>query len=384
MEPAPEPELVLPGHLREGIPLRRRTGTAHPGRRVPAQAQRREEAPRRPPPVVPLKDFEDWLEFAESVLGRQDIPEDSLASHFTTLSDLSGYEDQLEIYMGMDPFYRLSERFPWLDTVVDIAAQQGFFHWELRFAQVFADGGFDLQLGNPPWVRPDWDEAVVLAELDPWFKLTSESSVEKWRSRKKRILSAEPALRFFLDEMTANAGLSTFLADTATYPLVSGTRPDLTAGSCVRHGHTQDHVARSVSCILTHIWRESGKRSCVPRRITGSGCMAASSTAQIGRFLDPWVSRLSSVCISTDRLGTCASCGPVCCMGRRSLLSPWSTTVQETCHVSSTSDTGIFARTGSGSSRWTRNGSRSGGTCLIDRMSRWTRRRLCILSLRPN
>ena len=51
--------------------------------------------------------------------------------------------------MGMDPFYRLAERFPWLDTVADIAAQQGFFHWELRFAQVFTDGGFDLQLGNP-------------------------------------------------------------------------------------------------------------------------------------------------------------------------------------------------------------------------------------------
>ncbi len=75
-------------------------------------------------------------------------------------------------------------------------------------------------------MRPDWDEAVVLAELDPWFKLTSESSVEKWRVRKKQILAAASALRFFLDEMTANTGLATFLADPATYPLVSGTRPD--------------------------------------------------------------------------------------------------------------------------------------------------------------
>ena len=123
-----------------------------------AAAAPRKPSPAKKPrvvrPVVPLKDFEDWLEFAESVLGRQDIPEDSLAGTSRTLSDLSDYEDQLEIYMGMDPFYRLAERFPWLDTVVDIATQQGFFHWELQFAQVFADGGFDLQLGNPPWVRP--------------------------------------------------------------------------------------------------------------------------------------------------------------------------------------------------------------------------------------
>ena len=42
-----------------------------------------------------------------------------------------------------------------------IADQQGFFHWELTFAQAFAKGGFDLQVGNPPWVRPDWDETTV-------------------------------------------------------------------------------------------------------------------------------------------------------------------------------------------------------------------------------
>ena len=224
VEPAPEPEpffspTYVKASLFEDEPEQLTLATSP---RKPSPARK----PRVVRPVVPLKDVEDWLEFAESVLGREDIPADSLVADFKHLSELSEYEDQLPIYMGMDPFYRLAERFPWLDTVADIATQQGFFHWELQFAQVFAEGGFDLQLGNPPWVRPDWDEAVVLAELDPWFKLTSESSVEKWRSRKERILAAESALWFFLDEMTANSGLSTFLADPAMYPLVSGTRPD--------------------------------------------------------------------------------------------------------------------------------------------------------------
>jgi hypothetical protein len=223
-EPAPKPEPFFPptyvkASLFEDEP-EQLTLAASPRKPSPARK------PRVVRPVVPLRDFEDWLEFAESVLGREDIPADSLVADFKHLSELFEYEDQLPIYMGMDPFYRLSERFPWLDTVADIATQQGFFHWELQFAQIFNAGGFDLQLGNPPWVRPDWDEAVVLAELDPWFKLTSESSVEKWRSRKKQNLSAESALPFFLREMTTNTGISTFLADTATYPLVSGTRPD--------------------------------------------------------------------------------------------------------------------------------------------------------------
>ena len=224
-EPALEPEPFFPAPY-----VKASLFDDEPEQLILAVPSPRKPSPTKKPrvvrPVVPLKDFEDWLEFAESVLGREDIPEDSLVADFKRLSELAEYEDQLQIYMGMDPFYRLSERFPWLDTVADIATQQGFFHWELQFAQVFSEGGFDLQLGNPPWVRPDWDEAVILAELDPWFKLTSESSVEKWQSRKGRILAAESSLRFFLDEMTLNTGLSTFLADSAMYPLVSGTRPD--------------------------------------------------------------------------------------------------------------------------------------------------------------
>ena len=49
--------------------------------------------------------------------------------------------------------------------------QQGFFHWELDFATVFARGGFDLQVGNPPWVRPRTDVDALLAEGDPWWQL---------------------------------------------------------------------------------------------------------------------------------------------------------------------------------------------------------------------
>ena len=33
----------------------------------------------------------------------------------------------------------------------DIAAALRFFHWRLAFPEVFADGGFDAVLGNPPW-----------------------------------------------------------------------------------------------------------------------------------------------------------------------------------------------------------------------------------------
>ena len=54
----------------------------------------------------------------------------------------------------------------------DIAATQGWFHWELEFAPVFPRGGFDLQVGNPPWVRLGGGRATRSAEQDPWFGVT--------------------------------------------------------------------------------------------------------------------------------------------------------------------------------------------------------------------
>lgn len=41
--------------------------------------------------------------------------------------------------------------------VRELASQYRFFHWHLQFPQVFAKGGFDVVLGNPPWdtLSPD-------------------------------------------------------------------------------------------------------------------------------------------------------------------------------------------------------------------------------------
>ncbi|MFC1641757.1 Eco57I restriction-modification methylase domain-containing protein [Myxococcota bacterium] len=37
-------------------------------------------------------------------------------------------------------------------TASELAEQYRFFHWHLQFPQVFAKGGFDVVLGNPPWI----------------------------------------------------------------------------------------------------------------------------------------------------------------------------------------------------------------------------------------
>ena len=211
---------------------------------TPKQLTLAEAAPRKPRPKpaladhrpIPLANLDNWLDFAEALLGRQDVAADSLASHFTSLSDMEEYEDKLEsdFYMHMDPVWRLAERFPWLDTAEQIAADQGFFHWELRFASVFAYGGFDLQVGNPPWVRPQWDEDIVLAEREPWFALAEKPPVPEYNKRRTHLLSVDATRNFFLGERAAQSGISEFTSSVASYSLLVGTKPDFYRAFMIR------------------------------------------------------------------------------------------------------------------------------------------------------
>ncbi|MFG3159805.1 Eco57I restriction-modification methylase domain-containing protein [Streptomyces sp. NPDC048232] len=195
---------------------RRRTGR----RAEQVKGQRRE--------VIPLAGLDDWLDFAEALLGTQDVPSESLVSAFETLDDLSVYEGELPEWMGMERFHRLENRFLWAAMARDVAKAQGFFHWELEFAQVFARGGFDLQVGNPPWVRPTWQEDQVLAELEPWFVLAEKPSAAEWRLRKEEALGTRAkSQEFLLSELASHAGSVAVLGSPVTYPLLLGTWGDL-------------------------------------------------------------------------------------------------------------------------------------------------------------
>ncbi|WP_319054215.1 class I SAM-dependent DNA methyltransferase [Streptomyces europaeiscabiei] len=176
--------------------------------------------------VVPLAGLDDWLEFAEALIGTEDVPADSLVAEFGSLAELEPYEDALPDLMGMEHFQQLELRFPWASVAGDVAKAQGFFHWELDFAQVFARGGYDLQVGNPPWVRPRWEEDVVLAELDPWFILEEKPTASEKRLRRDETLNNGSHL-FYTSELASNTGMASMLSAPENYPLFEGTQPDL-------------------------------------------------------------------------------------------------------------------------------------------------------------
>lgn len=195
---------------------------------VPKQRKKPSDAAsKRRRPVIPLKNLDDWLDFLESMLGTGQPPNDSIGSAADSLEDLKHYEELLLDEMWMD---RTDPelRYPWMRIVREIAGEQGFLHWELDFALAFAEGGgFDLQVGNPPWVRPEWKENPVLAEHEPWFMLTERQTALERQRRRTAELARKAVASYAAKEATTVVTMSDYLSASQTYPLISGSQPDL-------------------------------------------------------------------------------------------------------------------------------------------------------------
>jgi Eco57I restriction-modification methylase len=141
--------------------------------------------------------------------------------------DLNAAEELNLYFTGAKDVAEVLKNHPWLKVCESVAEQQGFFHWELDFATVFARGGFDLQLGNPPWVRPRTDMDVLLAEGDPWWQLANKPS-EVARKAKQGATLALPGVRDLVIDGTTDIVVTIeYLGSAQAYPLLAGLKPDL-------------------------------------------------------------------------------------------------------------------------------------------------------------
>lgn len=164
-----------------------------------------------------LPSLDEWLIVAEALL-RIDEPWDS--------DVLFGDERKLALPAGSS-IGDIAAAHPWLASAREIAATQTWFHWELEFSPVFARGGFDLQVGNPPWVRPSWSEPDALAEHDPWFGLTDPIPESERAARRAAVLEQASARRQYLAERGENAAMGECLGAVSREPLLAGQQTNL-------------------------------------------------------------------------------------------------------------------------------------------------------------
>ena len=178
-------------------------------------------------------DWDQWVGGLEAILGVppragkfEKYGQTSLASDLSW-QELDVAEDTDRVLSQALPIGKALDGYPWLRVARSIAEAQGFFHWELDFAPVFASGGFDLQVGNPPWVRPDWDEAGVLAEFDPWWQLVDKPAEAVKVRKREETLAQLGALDAFLDERVVQAGATAHLGSNVDRAVLIGLQPDL-------------------------------------------------------------------------------------------------------------------------------------------------------------
>lgn len=128
---------------------------------------------------------------------------------------------------GAKPIADVLAAHPWMAVCERIAEEQGFFHWQLDFATVFGRGGFDLQVGNPPWVRPMQDIDALLAEGDPWWQLVDKPSEAKRDQRREATLALRGMPELVVDGASSVAALSAYVGAPVNYPYLRGLQPDL-------------------------------------------------------------------------------------------------------------------------------------------------------------
>jgi len=122
----------------------------------------------------------------------------------------------------------LIEKVPALQVARRIAGEQHFLHWELEFADIFKSrGGFDLILGNPPWIKVEWNEQALLSDFDPRFAIRKLSAKETADQREAVFAALPQAKREYQAECVATEGLAEFLNATQNYPLLKGQQSNL-------------------------------------------------------------------------------------------------------------------------------------------------------------
>lgn len=175
--------------------------------------------------------LDQWLAVLEGLLGtagkQAPAGQAELIDSVERFDELAILDDIEKSYYGMKPVPALLLAHPWLGVVRTISQTEGFFHWELDFAQVFTRGGFDLQLGNPPWVRLDWKDDENLAEFEPFFVLQDKIADRVFRQRRAEVLSDSSIEGQYLNELTSWAGNVEHIGSEVQHQVLAGLRGNL-------------------------------------------------------------------------------------------------------------------------------------------------------------
>ncbi len=135
-----------------------------------------------------------------------------------------------------------------LNVAYKVSEQNHFMHWELEFADLFAErGGFNLILGNPPWIKLEWKEQGVLSDRHPMFAVKRLTANQTTQHREK-VLSIASTKKQYFNEFESISGQQNFLNAVSNYLLLKGQHTNLY--KCFLPQAWQYNTKQSVSAFL--------------------------------------------------------------------------------------------------------------------------------------
>ncbi len=112
--------------------------------------------------------------------------------------------------------------------VEQYARRYRFFHYQLEFVEVFRErGGFDVIVGNPPWIKIEFEEKGIVAEKRPEVLVRKTSAPQVRKMLGKLMEESAPLKEVFLEEALEYEGGSTFMNAYQNYPLLVGQQTNL-------------------------------------------------------------------------------------------------------------------------------------------------------------
>jgi len=112
--------------------------------------------------------------------------------------------------------------------VQSLSEEYRFFHYQLEFIEVFTErGGFDVIVGNPPWVNIEMDEAGIISEQNPEIAFRKMSAPQVKKKAIKILAENEELYTIYINEAIWAECTKDFLGGIQNYALLQGQRNNL-------------------------------------------------------------------------------------------------------------------------------------------------------------
>ncbi|MFH1621630.1 MAG: N-6 DNA methylase [Candidatus Omnitrophota bacterium] len=129
--------------------------------------------------------------------------------------------------LGVVDIDKLCAELERLALVQELSETYRFLHWELEFADLFDDrGGFDLVLGNPPWIKLIWEEGGVLGDIEPSIILKKLRASDLGEKRGK-IFNKKIFKDLYVSEYEYYEGLRNYLHSSGNFDVLKGSSANL-------------------------------------------------------------------------------------------------------------------------------------------------------------